>query len=283
MANTTDVFIHIPKTAGSTLHDVLSRQYREQDTFTINGLEIKESVDEFSNYPQSKKDSFSLIKGHYSLLLGRQVTNEKRYFTFLRNPLDRLQSSYYYIRSSSHNRFNEEIKKIKTLDDFALWSLDNERDNMQARSLLNNVKRLSQEYQDVKNHGLISNSAECKKILDTEVKNVLLTERFDESLLLLKHELAWQKKPYYLNKNVTRNKPTYTRDVSSIVSKVIGVDLDLYSHAEAMFENRCKRYPTDLAFEVLNFRKKLIKKQQFLRLENRSNYYKNKVINLFKK
>jgi len=265
----THIFIHIPKTAGSTLHHILQDQYKSDSTYTIDGLDIPGSIQKFSSFTAEKKNSFKLIKGHYSTYLGSQIQNEIKYFTFFREPVDRFQSSYFYIKSSPHNKYFEVINKhVNTLDKFAEWSIENNRDNMQARSLLNCVNTFNPEEQNL---DLLSNMDatidRCKEIITNLIDYVLLTERFDEGLIILKNELSWNKTPYYLKRNITRNKPQ-----SKLIkedNKAVIIDSALYRFAKKLYNERVSNLKFDLNFQTLEFQRQLKRKQNYLRLKER--------------
>src|SRR5450759_4305747 len=91
-------FLHIPKTAGSTLNSYLYDLYND---FEICGLFpgwhelLSISADEISK----KK----LIKGHFGAYLHRHYALPLRYFTFVRDPIERALSHFgHVIKDKSH-------------------------------------------------------------------------------------------------------------------------------------------------------------------------------------
>jgi len=94
-------------------------------------------------------------------------------------------------------------------------------------------------------------------LLDTAKHNIEqhfavagLTERFDESLVLMGIELGWNWTPYYLNRNVTKEKPV-AKQIDPIALKAIEqanpLDFELYDWASRRFQDQLAQHPSRVA------------------------------------
>ena len=111
------VFMHIPKTAGSSLQRDLQKQFK--NGFRVDWEKIDQSWSEFIGRHQQKP--FHHVRGHISVKHLDQLKTagvEFVAFSFLRHPLDRLVSNYTYCISASSPRCVTNRKKYPTLTAF---------------------------------------------------------------------------------------------------------------------------------------------------------------------
>ena len=85
--------------------------------------------------------------------------------------------------------------------------------------------------------------AKAKHNIDTMFLFIGITEKFDESLILLHHYLGWRK-IYYTNKNVTKDKVVALTnwDVELIHKRNI-FDIALYEYVSELFGERKRQVP----------------------------------------
>ncbi len=243
--NRTVIFLHIPKTAGTTLETVLARQYRSRETFYVNGAQdVRE--ERYRQLHESERARIRLIKGHMFFGIHAHVPNAYTYITVLRNPIDRVISHYYYVRSKPSHPFYQIVhERNMSLHDYVTSGMSPELENNQVRTLF------GPDHRSVP-HG------ECSRaMLDTAQQHlkehfsvVGLADRFDETLLLMKVELGWRGYPVYESRNVTRSRPVRTA-VSSETMKQIEMlnllDIELYENAHKAFEEHLERRKQELS------------------------------------
>lgn len=104
-------FLHIPKTAGTSLNNIIKSQFS------------KEKIYPFATYHQvytNKKlelDSFDIISGHFTYSYIQNMTRPVNVITVLRNPVSRVISAYnHFMREPVHNFEFNKFKKC-TLND----------------------------------------------------------------------------------------------------------------------------------------------------------------------
>lgn len=230
------IFLHIPKAAGSTLHPVLERHYSKRTYHTIS---LPEQLEAFKQSPEAERRRIRLLKGHMPFGMHNYLTGDSRYITLLRHPAERVVSHYYYVKRTSDHYLHHFLSSGMSLADFASSGLSGELDNGQ-------VRLLSGHDQDIPCGGC------SRDLLDIAKRNIEqhfavagLTERFDESLVLMGMALGWSWTPYYLNRNVTQNKPV-AKQIDPLalaaIERANPLDFELYDWVSLRFQDRLAQH-----------------------------------------
>lgn len=110
------IFLHIPKTAGVAIREILSAKYNKNEVMHV------EDPNRFTLSAEEEKNT-KLIHGHFDFSFTESLTStNKKIFTFLRDPLERSISEYFFVRNGNYNLSSlppEQagiIKKIKSLN-----------------------------------------------------------------------------------------------------------------------------------------------------------------------
>jgi hypothetical protein len=95
------LFIHIPKTAGTTLRHALADLYPPDQRAFIYGPRVEGSVSmqHFLDLSAKERAPLRLVMGHYGFGLHRWLPGPSRYVTMLREPMDRIVSLFHYYRT----------------------------------------------------------------------------------------------------------------------------------------------------------------------------------------
>lgn len=247
----TIVFLHLPKTAGQTFMSILLRQYpsgvvrlepdRETDP---RWLRLPEQVRE------ADREGAKVIAGHFRYGVHRWIERPCRYITFLREPIDRVISHYYYQLEHPENPQHDLLRGIPgglagavTHDEYT------QLQNMQTRMLagLPEDGDLASEREPSDAEML----ARAKRNLE-RCAIVGLTERFDETLVMMAATFAWRT-PAYAPRNTTKGRPevdTLPPDVVELVRERNALDLALYEHARVLFERSWSAHRASLQREL---------------------------------
>ncbi|MCI5049072.1 MAG: sulfotransferase family protein [Rickettsiales bacterium] len=87
------VFLHIPKTAGSRVREVIQAHVPDEQIHLIGlGFDLMYVSDR-------QLADHAVLMGHFGQALLKRVIRPSVHFTFLRHPVDRVISTYYYWRS----------------------------------------------------------------------------------------------------------------------------------------------------------------------------------------
>ena len=254
-------FVHIPKTAGTTLNSILAHEYSPDETYEImmRGMSLSvpkpmimpRPVISFSKLRRLKsaikhRQTLRLIRGHFDLSLSKLLPPDTRFFTLLRDPVERAISHYYHYRRRTIDPIHP-LAMRSTLSEWVSSCGLVEMDNGQTRRLAGEINlpwgRVTRHMLDRAKSNLVSNFAV-----------VGLTERFEESLILLHLAFNW---PLYriTAENVGVSRPPRA-EVSEQALKVIEdcnrFDLDLYQFASVLFEQAISQI--DMAGELRRLR-----------------------------
>lgn len=127
------IFHHIPKTAGSTFKHLLMANFQPERTY----LYYEENIAEFEKLSLSGTKDFDLFVGHLRFGIHDQLINDCSYITFLRDPVKRMVSYYYHIKTTPQHPWHKIIEENNiTLGQFSAKGLgDNNFDNLQTREI----------------------------------------------------------------------------------------------------------------------------------------------------
>lgn len=135
----TFVFLHVPRTGGTKLNELLVRNFPAEDVVHLYDRgqlagSILNDV-EALNAEIARGRQYKFITGHFSY--GSVVLQSPAvHFSILRDPLDRLFSYYNYILSQPRHYLRKYIiDRRLTFEDFALSDASAELDNLQVRML----------------------------------------------------------------------------------------------------------------------------------------------------
>lgn len=247
------IFIHIPKTAGMTINYVLKNEYNKgYFRFDIENLD-----DDLISY-YNNADNYSLLTGHFSFGFHKMIKVENfEYFTFLRDPVKMILSLYYYIRSEPshplHILFNKENFSI---NDIFLKTGNLQFDNSQVRMISGkgtniNLNCVTNDHLEI-----------AKNNLKTKFKVFGLTDKFDESLVLLEKSFSWGV-PHYVNQNVSKHTNIYkkiSQNTKDIIIKYNQKDIELYKYASKLFDSQIETFGRELfSMRLKEFRSQNIK------------------------
>lgn len=208
------IFMHIPKTGGSTLNELFKKQYGQDEILTHLPLDRLSS--EFNDLSPAKNNKIKGISGHYNFGVHEYINKPFTYFSMVRHPVDRVVSLYYFLSSSPGYARYEELKGM-TLEEFVT-------ENKQA----NNHQTLF--FSGNGTFDLVL----AKKNLETHFPVVGVTDMFNESVFLMKKEFNWKYKEYK-KVNVTPKRPSLKEIPNSILKTIEEnnrLDMELYKYVK---------------------------------------------------
>jgi len=171
-----------------------------------------------------------LIRGHFDMSLSKHLPSNTQFFTLLRDPVERAISHFYHYRRATTDPIHP-LAMRSTLIEWVSASGVVEMDNGQTRRLAGEMNvpcgRVTLQMLDRAKANLAKNFAV-----------IGLTERFDESLILLHRQFGWPLQRVR-DLNIGENRPQRT-DLSKETRKILDdcnhFDLDLYQFASDLFE-----------------------------------------------
>jgi Galactose-3-O-sulfotransferase len=228
------IFLHIPKTGGTTLQHILQRCYPRNQICTFKDANRQSQIENFKALTTEKRRAYQLIQGHLHFGFHRHLPGDSIYITLLREPIARTLSFYYYAKSHP--------------DHYLYSSLTN--DHVDLRALLNEPTTMNSELFNLQTRMIAGDEGgDPNRLADGDTVQrakenlqnhfvVGLTEEFDASLRLMSERFGWNVKSY-TKKNVTRRKPRIdTLDAETLASlrRANTLDIELYRFARELFE-----------------------------------------------
>lgn len=253
-------FVHVPKTAGTTLIQVIEQHFDEGEIARwLYPVTVIEATPEFFR-------THRYFHGHvdYRLLRSR-LAGPPVALTVLREPIDRFLSQY-----GNHRRVSkEQVPDVPAdqLDAFQRITLD--------EFLLDPpplVAPLAANFQDLHAKLLVTEpephrwpellpllatgryvypapALESAKQALADFAFVGLTERFQESLFLLAYTFGWLPWIEYRSLNVGAERPRSEALPRHLLDRLVElnrIDLELYDHGRRLFETRYERMSQEL-------------------------------------
>ena len=99
------IFLHIPKTAGQSIHAALIDGFGEQ---AVCPARVNHQL---RNYSVQELNKYSVFSGHFDWSMLDCIQGEKYVFTVLRSPLDRILSFYFYLYDKAQTLSSPDLNK----------------------------------------------------------------------------------------------------------------------------------------------------------------------------
>ncbi len=225
------IFLHIPKTAGTTLHTIVDRQYASDHIYSF-GSNAQDSIKKFQELSAEERAKIRFLRGHMPFGLHEFFPLTDEYITLLRDPVDRVVSYYNFIlRTPEHYLY--EIVTLRNMSLFDLLQTDYPIMMNDAQ-----VRLLSGIWADVGYGKVPSEMLEkAKANLQRHFIVVGITEEFDKTLLLLKEKLEWPSEILYKKQNVSHKKASRQISAETLDAIRLYNQLDdaLYQFAASLF------------------------------------------------
>ena len=234
------IFLHIPKTGGTTLNSIFTRQYTVKEFHNHDLFDRK--VIPFSELNEDQKRRINAISGHHFYGVHEFFNKPYLYFTMLRHPVDRVLSLYYYLKENNYPGY--EWMKEMTLEEFI--EATPEAHNNQTTLLC----------------GYLTNpNVELAKERLKSFDMVGITELFDESLFLLKKTFKWRDIDYR-KVNITKfrlKKEEVPEETIRLIEKYNEMDMQVYLYAKELLLHKLDNLPVKEKWRLQQFLEKNIK------------------------
>ncbi len=259
------VFFHIPKTAGTTLDFVISKNLPIWGIFKQHGADFDRNVAAF----YKSGDGPKTVMGHNELndYFYQLLTRERLiHITTIREPVARVVSYYDFLRAQPAHP-SHHLAVNMSLAEFVQSPKSDEVNNAQSYRLLGLLKHNQYKSEKRSEQELIEASI---KQLSDRFTLFGTTRQFDAFLLMMSKLMNWQD-VYYKKQNVTNKKfKTDLNDVPEEVIQIIKeynkVDIGLYDQAEQLFDKRAAEL--NITDEVVEAYRARNKKYQALIVQN---------------
>jgi len=199
---------------------------------------------------QDQRDRLRLIYGHMQYGIHDAFSHSVGYLTLLRDPVARSISDYYFVKKEPPSHYLHEQANSLSLEAYLAYRASIARDNVQTRLLSGlwdtvpfkpeNANMLERAKYNLRQHFVM----------------VGLTEKFDESLLLLKRILGLRN-VYYKPKNVAPSRPrtdSLPEETLEAVRYYNQSDLALLRYGQELFAEQRKSYGPSFETDLEHFK-----------------------------
>ena len=211
------VFVHLPKTAGSTISAIIRARYPGY----VRGSR-RQWADWFAN--RAGLPEAPAYLGHMPYGLHRALGHEVDYVTMVRHPVARATSHYHYLRQHPQDRSHHDADVP-----IEEWAATTEM-NLATLRLAG----------DEPEHGVLARKQDGR-LLHLAIEHleefaaVGMQERFDESLALLTRQLGWGI-PRYRNRKVSHPYPDPPRAAVQTLIERNQLDVALFDYLRQRLE-----------------------------------------------
>jgi hypothetical protein len=260
------VNLHVGKTGGSTMNEILERHYRKEIGESVNCI-----LQPGQHYPlmsiRKLRENFytrlSLLGKAQACLTGGHIglevlnffpkgTNVKA-FAIVREPKSLLLSHFWYALQGGQELEINVVTLDQSLIDFIVTSAQYNNDNVRWFSRNNKlydnkVPITEEDFQEIKNN------------IERDFLFVGLSHKFDETLIALRRLMGWKfdENLFYKTKNKTAFKmpeESYPDSILDQVKERFAFDKRLYAWLEKRFDSLTKLLGADFEEEVRVFKR----------------------------
>jgi hypothetical protein len=238
------IFLHLPKCAGTTLNRIIEWEYNPMRVFSIDPIFFLWSYKKLNRWPAKRLAQMQVFKGHMPFGIHKRLPQPSTYITFLRDPVERVISAYYFARNYALHPNHRWMSKI-TLEEYVRTSPNH---NVQCKYISGRPF--------VGNHHAgpcdEETLAMAKENLSRHFSLVGLTERFDEGLAILKILFDWEIAKY-AKFNITKHrmkKATLPPSTVELIAERNQYDVALYEYAVPIFEQTRAKYGDEVQRQI---------------------------------
>ena len=128
------LFMHLPKTAGTSMRNLLERNYDKDQLLYVYQEPPGVSLDTIKEYDKNRLDKVRVVYGHFPFGIHKLVDGyPTQYITMLRDPVQRVISTYYHYKRTSGDGGAETMSKKIDISEFVFNGKTLETDNAMVR------------------------------------------------------------------------------------------------------------------------------------------------------
>ncbi|XP_070546758.1 galactosylceramide sulfotransferase-like isoform X2 [Ptychodera flava] len=265
------VYIKTHKTASSTTNSVVQRFgynrglvfalpkdghiFNERHLFTRQLLQ-------YQRPPSNQSIHFNIIASHlrYNRPELDKVVPNATYITIIRNPIHRFESAFGF------NNYASKLKLTKSKNPLEEFMKNPDKYVKRIRGVTRDLLRNGMSFSLGFDHRFDDSDSAINEMidkLDNELDLVLISDYFEESLVLLKNVLCWKFDDIlYISKRIRSENRRYmiSKSVADRILKWNKADVKLYEHFNYTFWKKVNIYGADFYKELQEYRTRL---QQF--------------------
>lgn len=226
-------FMHIVKTAGTSLYAMF------RSVLGCENVRLVEDPVNFSSLQAQQLNKSVLIGGHFNEWQRRQYFKDRYSIVFLRDPVDRFLSQYYY-----HRKAQVYAAKVLDLHDYVEFHKDmrcNPVVNVHVFFLAGHVNTAADS---------ADNAIPAQDLLQRAKKNLSqisftgIYEYLQDSVDLLCHDCGWPPAGKVPRENINPSRPAAHEISGEILDRIRDLnklDMELYQYGLKLFEQKKRK------------------------------------------
>jgi len=244
----TTIFVHIPKTAGTTLKQMMQYNLSPRRCFEFYHLpnRARKKIEQFQRLPASRKQEIEFISGHIGFGLHESIDRPCTHITVLRQPVKRAISYYTYLLGKDHPATRD-----RSLRSFVETHKASQNGMVKYISGLRfHNQRYDLENCEIAESCSVETLERAKQNLQDHFQVFGLMERFNESLVLFGEELNWKIPSFAFKRNVLKNhsqRAVPDAETLRAIEQANQYDLQFYEFACQLFAQRIARQDSSFA------------------------------------
>ena len=231
------IFTHIPKAAGTTMTEIIRSEFRAREILNRD----KMSGAEWTEQLRAVRPEVRVIVGHARYGAHVHVSRPCRYFTILRDPIERAFSFYSYIRATPAHRLHDDVVSGR----LGLIECLRQNRNLQTKFIAGSTAPAAGDIDD-------TDFELARQNLEHEYEVFGLAEEFAKSVLLFSHAFGWKARGYR-SRNVTADRVARAdvdAEVLDEIQRANRLDIRLHEFARQLFAQRVAAQPSGFAGEL---------------------------------
>lgn len=233
MRNMLDIFIHIPKTGGTSFNRLIQDHYSKSRIAFLHD-DPEWSVERLIDKCKDKNQKIQIISGHFSYGIHEYIERPYRYITILRNPIELVISLYDYIKSIPLHQYYHLVVD-KSLHEFiSEQQFDIFTSNLQSKLL--GLAAVFPHFPALHNEvgvedAVFPDQASVQQHLRRHFACIGVMEKYRECLQPMRDALGWKRSPKLYKENSNPNRTsvdTLERGIIEKIARKNSLDTQLY-------------------------------------------------------
>lgn len=234
------VFTHIPRTGGTTLRQVLRRQYSRPEFLQVDG-NARNTYRLLEREPRERRERVRCVTGHLPFGVHALFRRPVSYITMLRDPVARFMSTFRSLHFfPNHPHYDPIVARDAGPRDYLRYL----RGEAEDGEVLN-----AQSYQ-LAGRRALAGEVPGGRVLELARRNLKekyvffgLSEAYDASLIQLMELMSWGRAEYVRRSRSASGDGTPSQALREAIIEHNRLDAKLYHFAVELFEKRSNQLP----------------------------------------